>query len=119
MLGAAAIAAGAGDAGMGIIMAGQRAAIGDMLAFTRTQEATADATGARLLSKAGITGKGLLDFFGKLQNMEYRLAIYSKDSFDRDHPLSTERIQALSQTLKSDPAYGKTPDPCSKPVSSG
>ena len=57
-----------------------------------------------MLSKAGISGKGLLDFFGKLQNMEYRLAIYSKDSFDRDHPLSTERIQALSQTLKSDPA---------------
>jgi predicted Zn-dependent protease len=108
VLGAAAIAAGAGDAGMGIMMAGQRAALGDMLAFTRTQEATADATGSRLLSKSGVSGKGLLDFFNKLQNQEYRLAIYSKDSFDRDHPLSAERIQALSQTLRNDPAWGKT-----------
>jgi predicted Zn-dependent protease len=111
LLGAAAIAAGAGEAGMGIMMAGQRAALGDMLAFTRAQEATADASGARFLSKAGISGKGMLDFFNKLQNEEYRLAIYSKDSFDRDHPLSSERIQALQQKLKADPAWSKPPDP--------
>ena len=111
LLGVAAVAAGAGDAGMGIMMAGQRAALGGMLAFTRAQEATADATGSRLLSKAGISGKGMLDFFGKLQNEEYRLAIYDKDSFDRDHPLSSERIEALSQKLKSDPSWSKPIDP--------
>ncbi len=53
----------------------------------------------------------MLDFFGKLQNQEYRLAIYAKDSFDRTHPLSSERIEALSQTLKSDPAWGKPTNP--------
>ncbi len=111
VLGAVALAAGAGDAAMGIMMAGQRAAIGEFLAFTRAQEATADATGSRLLSKAGISGKGNLDFFNKLQKQEYRLAIYSKDSFDRDHPLSSERIQALEQNLKSDPAWNKPTDP--------
>jgi predicted Zn-dependent protease len=63
------------------------------------------------MSKAGISGKGLLDFFGKLQNQEYRLAIYSKDSFDRTHPLNSERITALSQKLQSDPAWGKATDP--------
>jgi predicted Zn-dependent protease len=111
VLGAAAIAAGAGDAGMGIMMAGQQAAVGEFMAFTRAQEATADASGARFLSKAGISGKGMLDFFNKLQNQEYRLAIYSKDSFDRDHPLSSERVQALEQKLKADPAYNKPIDP--------
>ncbi len=111
LIGIAAVAAGAGDAGMGLMMAGQRAALGDMMAFTRAQESTADATGMRLLSKAGISGKGMLDFFGKLQNLEYRLAIYSKDSFDRDHPLSSERIQALQQTLQLDPAWNKPTDP--------
>jgi len=112
VLGAVAIAAGAGaDAGMGILQAGQRAALGEFLAFTRAQEATADATGSRLLSKAGISGKGMLDFFAKLQNEEYRLAIYSKDSFDQSHPLSSERIQALEQKLKADPAYNKPVDP--------
>jgi len=110
VLGAVAVAAGAGDAGFGIMQAGQRAAIGEYLAFTRAQESTADATGSRLLSKAGISGKGMLDFFNKLQNQEYRLAIYSKDSFDRTHPLSSERIQALSQTLQSDPAWNKPVD---------
>jgi len=111
VLAAAAMAAGAGDAGMGIMMAGQRAAEGEFMAFTRGQEATADASAARFLSKAGISGKGILEFFGKLQNQEYRLAIYSKDSFDRDHPLNSERITALGQTLRSDPAYNKPTDP--------
>ena len=111
VLGAAAMAAGAGDAGMGIMMAGQRAAEGDFMAFTRAQEATADASASRFLSKAGISGKGILDFFGKLQNQEYRLAIYSKDSFDRTHPLNSERITALGQILRTDPAYSKATDP--------
>jgi predicted Zn-dependent protease len=111
VLAAAAIAAGAGDAGVGILMAGQRAALGDMLAFTRAQEATADASAARFMSKAGINGKGLLDFFAKLQNQEYRLAVYSTDSFDRSHPLSSERIQSLEQKLRADPAWGKPSDP--------
>lgn len=111
VLGAVAIAAGAGDAGMGIMQAGQRAALGEFMAFTRGQEATADATGARLLSKAGISGKGMLDFFAKLQNEEYRLAIYSTDSFDRDHPLNSERVQALGLKLRTDPAWSKTTDP--------
>jgi predicted Zn-dependent protease len=110
ILGAIAVAAGAGEAGMGVMMAGQRAALGKFLAFTRTQESSADAAGASYLSKAGITGKGMLDFFGKLQNQEYRLAIYDTDSYDRTHPLSTERIQALEQKLKSDPSWNKPVD---------
>jgi predicted Zn-dependent protease len=96
---------------MGVLQAGQRVAIGQMLAFTRVQEATADASGARFLSTAGISGKGMLDFFKKLQNLEYRLAIYSKDSFDQSHPLTSERIQALEQKLKADPAWNKPIDP--------
>jgi predicted Zn-dependent protease len=111
VLGALAIAAGAGEAAMGIMMAGQQAAMGKFLAFTRTQEATADAAAVKYLHGAGVSGKGLLDFFGKLQNQEYRLADYAKDSYDRTHPLSNERIQALEQSLKADPAYNKPVDP--------
>jgi predicted Zn-dependent protease len=111
VLGALAIAAGGGEAGMGIIAAGQQAALGKLLAFSRTQEATADAAGAHYLSVAGISGKGMLDFFSKLQNEEYRLAIYDKDSYARTHPLSSERIQALEQMFKKDPAWGRPPDP--------
>lgn len=111
VLGALAIAAGAGEAAMGIMAAGQQAAIGKFLAFSRTQEATADQAGAHYLSVAGISGKGMLDFFGKLQNQEYRLAIYATDSYARTHPLSSERVQALEQVFRKDPAWGNPPDP--------
>src|SRR4029079_5076093 len=111
VLGALAIAAVAGDAGMGIMAAGQQAALGSFLSFTRAQESSADQAGAKYLSAAGITGKGLLDFFGKLQNQEYRLAIYDKDSYARTHPLSSERIQALTMIFHNDPAWNHPVDP--------
>ncbi len=111
VLGALAIAAGAGDAGMGIMAAGQQAALGKFLAFSRTQEASADQAAVKYLHAAGISGKGMLQFFAKLQNQEYRLAIYAKDSYDRTHPLDSERIQALEQTFKADPAWNAPIDP--------
>lgn len=111
VLAAAAIAAGAGDAGMGILAAGQQAAMGSFLSFSRAQESTADVAGASYLSKAGVSGRGSIEFFKKLQNQEYRLAIYAKDSYDRTHPLSTERIAALSQLYEKDPAWNRKTDP--------
>lgn len=111
VLGALAVAAGAPDAGMALLMAGQRAALGRFLAFTRTQEASADQAAVEYLHKAGISGKGFLEFFGKLQNQEYRLAIYEKDSYDRTHPLSNERVQALTDRLKADANWTKPSDP--------
>ncbi|MEO6256693.1 MAG: M48 family metalloprotease [Sphingomicrobium sp.] len=111
VLGALAIAAGAGDAGMGIMMAGQRAAMGSFLAFTRAQESSADSAGAKYLSAAGVSGKGSIEFFKKLQNLEFRLAVAEKDSYDRTHPLSTERIAALIQVYQKDPAWNRPPDP--------
>ena len=111
VLGALALAAGAGEAGMGLMMMGQRAALGSFLAFTRAQETTADLAGASYLSKAGVSGKGSLEFFKKLQNQEYRLAIYSTDSYDRTHPLSSERISMLENLYKKDPAWNTPTDP--------
>ena len=111
VLGAAAVAAGAGDAGMGIFAAGQQAAMGQFLAFSRAQESSADLAGASYLSKAGVSGRGSLEFFKKLQNQEYRLAIYAKDSYDRTHPLSQERIQALSELYQKDAAWNRKSDP--------
>ena len=111
VLGALAIAAGAGDAGMGIMMAGQRAALGRFLAFSRTQESTADSAGAKYLSAAGISGRGSIEFFKKLENQEYRLAIAQKDSYDQTHPISSERIAALEQVYKKDPAWNRSSDP--------
>ncbi|WP_201752667.1 M48 family metalloprotease [Sphingomonas changnyeongensis] len=111
LLGAAAIAAGAGEAGAGIFAAGQQAAMGKFLAFTRTQESSADAAAARYLNAAGVSGRGLIDFFKKLQNQEYRLGIQATDSYDRTHPLSRERVTVLTDVLKGAPAWDKPTDP--------
>ena len=111
VLGALAVAAGAGEAGMGIMMAGQRAALGRFLAFSRTQESSADSAGAKYLSAAGISGKGSIEFFKKLQNQEYRLSVAAKDSYDQTHPISSERIAALLQIYQKDPAWNRPSDP--------
>ncbi len=111
VLGAAAIAAGAGEAGMGIFAAGQQAALGKYLAFSRVQESSADIAGADYLSKAGISGRGSLAFFKKLQNLEFRLAIPQDDSYDRTHPLSGERISVLQDVYEKDPAWDASTDP--------
>lgn len=111
ILGAAAIAAGAGEAGMGIIGAGQTAAMGKYLAFSRTQESSADLAGASYLSKAGISGRGSIEFFKKLQNLEFRLAIPQEDSYGRTHPLSGERIAVLQEVYENDPAWTAPADP--------
>ncbi|MDZ3830621.1 MAG: M48 family metalloprotease [Sphingopyxis sp.] len=113
LLGAAAIAAGGGEAGMGIMMAGQQAALGKFLAFTRVQESTADAAGAQYLSTAGISGRGSLAFFKKLQNLEFRYGIKQDDdqAYGRTHPMSGDRIQALREVYVIDPAWEKPADP--------
>lgn len=111
VLGAAAIAAGGAEAGMGILGMGQQAAMGKFLAFSRAQESSADLAGARYLSKAGLSGKGSLEFFKKLQNQEYRLAIPQEDSYGRTHPLSGERINVLREVYVIDPAWSKPIEP--------
>ncbi|WP_120217982.1 M48 family metalloprotease [Sphingopyxis sp. EG6] len=113
LLGAAAIAAGAGEAGMGVMMAGQQAALGKFLAFSRVQESTADAAGAQYLSKAGISGRGSLAFFKKLQNLEFRYAVKQDDdqAYGRTHPMSGDRIQTLREVYVIDPAWAKPADP--------
>lgn len=110
VLGIAAMAAGAAEAGAGILAAGQQAAMGKYLAFTRTQEATADASGAMYLNRAGITGKGMLDFFKKLQSEEYAYGLKNIDPFAQSHPLSGQRVANLTQDIKNSAAYGVKPD---------
>lgn len=113
LLGAAAMAAGAGDAGMGVMMAGQQAALGKYLAFSRVQESSADAAGVGFLEKAGISGKGMLSFFLKLRQEEYRYAsTYAEtDPFMQTHPMSGDRETTLSADVLKSPAYNNKTDP--------
>ena len=113
LLGAAAAAAGSPEAGMGIFMGGLTAAEGKYLAFSRAQEATADAASVKFLSGAGISGRGSVNFFQKLQNMEYR-AGYRKspdDEWYSTHPMTDDRLTTLKDAFEHDPAWTRPEDP--------
>lgn len=111
LVGAAlAVAAGAGEAGMAILGLGTAAAQGKFLAFTRDQESRTDQAGAVYLSKAGISGKGSIAFFRKLQGMEFRLAIPQNNEYARTHPLSGTRVNNLVAVYEKDPAWNTPPD---------
>jgi predicted Zn-dependent protease len=113
LLGVAAAVAGAGEAAMGVMAAGQQAALGTYLAFSRVQESSADAAGAQYLSKAGISGRGSLSFFKKLQNLEFRYGMShsDEDAYASTHPMSGERIARLTHDYEADPAWDKPGDP--------
>jgi predicted Zn-dependent protease len=112
LLGVAAAVAGAGEAAMGVMMAGQQAAMGKFLAFSRVQESAADAAGAQYLSKAGISGRGSLSFFRKLQNMEFRYGMShsDEDAYASTHPMSGDRIARLTHDYQVDPAWENPAD---------
>ncbi len=111
ILGAAAIAAGGAEAGMGVLAAGQQAALGQFLSFSRVQENSADQAGALYLQRAGISGRGSLAFFRRLQNLEFRLNIPQDNGYARTHPLTGERIARLEATYMADPAWDTPTDP--------
>ena len=112
LAGIGAALAGAGEAAMGVMALGQQAALGQFLSFSRTQESSADFAGAEYLSKAGVSGRGSLTFFGKLLNQEYRYGYSQSDEagFYRTHPLSGDRIAALREVYEKDPAWDRPPN---------
>lgn len=113
LLGVGAALAGAGEAAMGVIAAGQQAALGSFLSFNRDQEASTDLAGARYLSGAGISGQGMLKFFERLRNFEIRRGYSQADeaAYARTHPLSGDRIETLRGLLEQDPAWNRPLDP--------
>jgi predicted Zn-dependent protease len=115
LIGVGAALAGAGDAAMGAIMAGQQAAMGKFLAFSRAQESSADAAGAQYLSDAGVSGRGSLEFFKRLQNMEFRRGFRPSargdDEYYRTHPMAGDRVATLREAYVIDPAWDTQTDP--------
>ncbi len=110
VLGAAAMVAGSADAGIGIMMAGQSVAQRQFLAYSRVQESAADQAGANFLADIGVSGEGMIQFFGKLRNQEI-LAQVRQDPYVRSHPLNRDRMQALEVAVTHSPAYKKPTDP--------
>lgn len=112
LLGAAAIAAGAPELGMAAMMGGQSAAQGKFLAYSRQIEGSADASAVRHLNDAHYSGKGMVSFFNKLKQQEYRLtpSYTAVDPFAQSHPMTDEREQALTADLSKSPWWNTPPD---------
>jgi predicted Zn-dependent protease len=113
LLGVAAIAAGAAGPGMAALGAGTQVAQSKALAFTRGQEGSADASAVRHLNEAHYSGKGMVSFFAKLKQEEYRLtpADYTVDPYAQTHPMTDDREAALTADLQKSPWWNATPDP--------
>lgn len=110
VLGAAAIALGGGDAGIGILAAGQTVAQRQFLAYSRGYESEADISGARYLDTVGVSAKGMIRFFDKLRDQEI-LAQVRQDPYVRTHPLNRTRISQLNEAASVSPYFNTPPDP--------
>ena len=110
VLGAAAIAAGSGDAGIALIAGGQGFAQRTYLKFNRAQESAADQAGARFLDKSGISGRGIIEFFNILRTTE-NIRGANLDPYIRSHPLNSDRMTALDFGVRNSPYYDTPPNP--------
>lgn len=102
-LGAAAVAMGGGEAGIGLMALGQQAAQAQFFQFSRSQEGTADQMGQKYLLETHQSGRGMLEVFEKFANMEAEISYGHNTPLISDHPLSRERIDLLQQLVEKSP----------------
>ncbi|MBL27470.1 MAG: peptidase [Rhodospirillaceae bacterium] len=109
LLGLGAAIAGGGDVGSAVMMGGQQTALRSLLAYTRTQERSADQAALKLLDETGQSSKGMLDFLDILSGQELLYAS-NQDPYLRTHPLSSERIDSIAQHVKVSPYTDAKPN---------
>ena len=100
--GLGAMIAGAGEAGMAIMGIGQAYAMGQMAAFTRVQESTADQIAAKLLMATHQSPMGMYHTFQRFANEE-AMSAYKVDKFAVDHPSGQDRVFDLNDMVDASP----------------
>ncbi|OYX31486.1 MAG: peptidase M48 [Caulobacterales bacterium 32-69-10] len=106
-LGVLAAVAGAPDAAAALISSSSYFGTLGALGYSREQEARADQAAATYLDRAGISGKGLVEFFDKFRYEE----VFSESRrfpFFQSHPISSDRIEGLRRRVEAQPNYSKT-----------
>ena len=102
VVGLGAMIAGAGEVGMAIMGIGQAYAMGQMAAFTRVQESTADQIAAKLLLATHQSPLGMYHTFQRFADEEARSA-YKLDKFAVDHPSGQDRVFDLNDMVDASP----------------
>lgn len=100
--GVGAMIAGAGEAGMAIMGIGQAYAMGQMAAFTRVQESSADQIAARLLQATRQSPMGMYRTFQRFAQDE-AMSAYKIDKFAVDHPSGQDRVFDLNSAVEASP----------------
>ena len=101
-LGLLAALAGSGDAAAGLVGSASYFGALGMAGYSREQEGRADQAGATILEKAGLSGRGLVEFFNKFRYQEV-FAEYRRYKYFIDHPLSSDRIDSLDVRVRKAP----------------
>ncbi|HEX7759576.1 MAG TPA: M48 family metalloprotease [Caulobacteraceae bacterium] len=109
-LGVLAAIAGAPDAAAGLIYSSSYFAQLSVLGYSRVQESAADQAAVTYLEKSGQSAEGLVDFFNNFRYQEV-FSDQKKYPFFRDHPLSDDRIEALSARAAAQPHFHATDTP--------
>ena len=109
-LGILAAIAGAPDAGAALMYSSNYFATLDYLAYSRVQEAEADQAAATYMEKAGVSGRGLVEFFDKFRYEEVFDHAHQFPYF-QSHPLSSDRIEALRVRVEKQSHYGMVDTP--------
>ncbi|MCH8322630.1 MAG: M48 family metallopeptidase [Proteobacteria bacterium] len=104
ILGLAAAVAGSPDAAAGLLLGGQSMAQRVYLSYSRVQESTADQAAMTYLNTAGVSARGMIEFFDKIRDQEL-LTTSRRDPYVRTHPLSGDRILRLIDRAQASPYY--------------
>ncbi len=108
ILGLAAMAAGGGQAGAAVVLGSQDAATKSFLQYSRTQESSADQAAITYLNRTGQSGRGMMEFLEIIGAGQYQPQT-TISSYYRSHPVSSERVSALSQRVLASPYKDKPP----------
>jgi predicted Zn-dependent protease len=102
LAGVAAAVAGAGQAGMVLMGAGQAIAQAQMIQFSQVQESSADQIAMQLLLATHQSPQGIYDTFTRFAADEARAA-YKLNPYAADHPVGQDRLMNIETKLETSP----------------
>lgn len=103
ILAAGAVAAGAPDAGIGILGLGQNIGMANFLRYSRGQESTADQASITYLDAVGHSSNGALEIWRKMRNAQ--IIRDNVNPYLQSHPMANERLTALQERAQSSPYF--------------
>ena len=104
ILAAGAIAAGAPDAGIGLLGLGQTIGTANFLKYSRGQESSADSASITYLNKLGKSSKGALEVWRRQRNNQI-IRGREINPYFVTHPLANARLNALKTRAEASPYF--------------